>query len=339
MVVAQAVRNAWALTFGPGIADPPSPEWEILYDEPHRQLRRLSTEGAPVLLVPPLAVPARCFDFRPGESLAQFLVDHGFATYLIDYGTMTAADRDLGFEDWIDDILPAALMRVSAEHDGGPVHVVSWSLGGHFALLTAADHPELPIASVTALGTPIDYTANPLIAPFRIASRLTGGREVDMMTGLFGGIPAPLVQASFRAVALQRELTKPMFAMRNLTNTPALARMQSVDRFIGAMPGYPARLYRQVHHRFYLRNELVKGSVQLSADRVIELSKVEVPVLLVGSRADTIAPAATVAHGVRPLVNADVRYVEVGGSSHLGLVASPTAPTTIWPSVVEFLQN
>ena len=32
------------------------------------------------------------------------------------------------------------------------MHVVGWSLGGIFALLTAADRPDLPIASLTVVG-------------------------------------------------------------------------------------------------------------------------------------------------------------------------------------------
>ena len=36
------------------------------------------------------------------------------------------------------------------------MHVIGWSLGGIFALLTAADRPDLPIASLTVVGSPVD---------------------------------------------------------------------------------------------------------------------------------------------------------------------------------------
>lgn len=38
-----------------------------------------------------------------------------------------------------------------------PVDLVGWSLGGVLSLLTAAADAALPIRSVTAVGTPLDY--------------------------------------------------------------------------------------------------------------------------------------------------------------------------------------
>ncbi len=150
--VTLAARNAWALTFGSGIEAPDPTPTTVLWDQPHRQLRRFERADAhaphddsAVLLVPPLAAPATCFDLRPDQSLARFLLEIGRRPYVVDYGEITFADRRMGFEDWTDDILPEAVLRTSADRDGGPVDLVGWSLGGTLSLLTAAAHPELPI--------------------------------------------------------------------------------------------------------------------------------------------------------------------------------------------------
>src|SRR5689334_7870590 len=42
-----------------------------------------STHDLPVLLVPPLAAPAVCFDLRRGCSLVEHLLEAGHATYLV----------------------------------------------------------------------------------------------------------------------------------------------------------------------------------------------------------------------------------------------------------------
>ncbi|MET8774582.1 alpha/beta hydrolase [Nocardia sp. NPDC004654] len=337
--LAHALDNGWALTFGGGVEPAAPTPSTVLYDEPHRQLRRYEGahgSGNPVLLVPPLAVHSSCFDLRPGQSLAKFLLDTGRTPYIVDYGRITYADRNLGFEEWIDDIVPTAIARVSAEHGGAEVDVVAWSLGGTLALLTAAEHADLPIASVTALGTPIDYRRHPMLAPSRLLARVTGGREVAWSTALFGGIPAFAVQLGFRGMALPREIMRPWFIARNLGRIEALARMEAIDRFIGRMPGYPGRLYRQNHRLMIVGNHMAKGSVPLGADRVIEMAKVSCRVLLVGSPSDNIAPAATVAPGVRVLTGAaEARYVEVPRASHLGLVAGPEAAS--WAVIDEFL--
>lgn len=338
-----AVRNAWALSFGGGVEQPSPTPAEVLYDQPHRQLRRYLREGPatgnPVLLVPPLAVTTSCYDLRPGQSLAQFLIDTGRQPYVIDYGPITYADRRMGFEDWTDDIVRTAVLAVSQAHGGADVDLVGWSFGGTISVLTAAAHPDLPIASVTAIGTPFDQRKNPGVAVSRTLGLLTGGREVTAPVKLMGGIPRPVVKAGFRAQAFQRELARPAFIARNLANTEALARMQSIDRFISDMLAYPGRFYRQAYRQLIVRNELYKGTVNLRRDRVVDLSRLTCRVLLVGSRSDVLAPAASVAAGVRTLVGAaSAAYVEVPGS-HLGIVAGAGARATTWAALDRFLDG
>ncbi|MCE5291643.1 MAG: alpha/beta fold hydrolase [Nocardiaceae bacterium] len=338
--VSIALRNLWALSFGDGVEPrEPTPSTTV-YNEPHRHLRRYQSEvpatGKPVLMVPPLAVTIACYDLRPGQSLIRFLLDAGRPVYVIDYGEITYADRHLGFEEWTEDIVPAALRRVSEAHGGETVDVIGWSFGGTISVLTAASHPELPISSVTAVGTPFDQRRNPGSTVPRAIGQVTGGREVVVPTRLLGGIPKYLVRAGFRAQAFDRELKKPLFIARNLTDTEALARMQSVDRFMAEMPGYPGRFYRQVWRSLMVRNEMWEGTVRLAPDTTIELSNLRCPVLLLGSRRDVLAPAGSVAAGVEVLTGAaSARFVEVPGS-HLGMIAGPQARETSWAAITEF---
>jgi polyhydroxyalkanoate synthase len=342
-----AARNAWAISWlGVGVEAPSPRPAVVVYDEPHAQLRRFTSVaepvGKPVLLVPPLAVPASCWDLRPGQSLAGHLVDgdhgQGRATYVIDYGDITFADRRMGFEDWIERIIPAAIRRISAEHGGSEVHLVAWSLGGTVSLLTAAHDPSLPIASIAAVGTPIDYRLNASSQPLRWLDNLLGTKVMTAPTAALGGVPAGLVQVAFRATAPVRELTKPWFLVRNLHNTEALARTEAIDRFMDAMPGYPGRLYHQMHTRLIARHELADGVVRLSRKLTVDLSRITAPVMLIGSATDAIASAAAIEAGVRVLP--DAHYVAADGLSHLGLIAGPTARDQSWPAIeAHLLEN
>ena len=339
--LAAAARNAWAISpFGEGIEQYPGLPDEIVYDEPHRQLRRYTrstpaTTARPVLLVPPLAVATNCYDLRPGQSLAEHLLEQGHETYVIDYGDITFADRGMGFEDWIDDILPTAIASVSAAHGGAPVDVVAWSLGGTISLLTAAAHPTLPIASITAFGTPIDYRLIPAVQILRYADRVLGSTLMTSATGLLGGVPRHLTRLSFRAMAPTRELKKPLFLARNILDTELLARTEAIDNFIGTMPGYPGRAYHQIHTRLLTRNELYSGVVNLSRDRAVRLSSIRTRVLFIGSHTDAIANGPAVEAGTRSVPGA--RYAAADGLSHLGLVAGIDAPGKAWKHLDAFL--
>ncbi|MGV9820884.1 alpha/beta fold hydrolase [Nocardia xishanensis] len=335
-----AARNAWALTFGSGVEAPDPAPSTVLSNEPHRLLRRYDggdSDGASaVLLVPPLAAPASCFDLRPGQSLARFLRDSGRATYLVDYGEITFADRRMGFEDWIDDILPEAIMRTSADIGGKPVDLVGWSIGGTLALLTAAAHAQLPIRSITAVGSPLDYDKMTGIPQLRAVAKLTGGIATSTAVRAAGGIPARLTRAAYRVTAWDRELTRPWFVASNIARTETLAKMESIDRFMAAMPGYPGRFYGQLWGRLILNNDIGRGVVRLG-DRRIALADVTAPVLLVGGPADVITPAAAVEAGTRTLTgSASVRY-ETSPGSHLGILAGETARDTTWVYLDKFL--
>ncbi|MEV0295087.1 alpha/beta fold hydrolase [Nocardia sp. NPDC050710] len=338
-----AARNAWALTFGSGVEAPDPTPATVLWDEPHRQLRRFegsesgtaATESA-VLLVPPLAAPATCFDLRPDQSLARYLLETGRAPYVVDYGEITFGDRRMGFEDWIDDILPEAILRASSDRGGQPVDLVGWSIGGTLALLTAAAHAHLPIRSVTAVGAPLDYDKMTGIPQLRAVAKLTGGIATSTAVRAAGGIPARLTRIAYRVTAWDRELTRPWFVASNIARTETLARMESIDRFIADMPGYPGRFYGQLWGRLILNNDIGRGVVRLG-DRRIALADVAAHVLLVGGPTDVITPAAAVEAGIRTLTGAaSVRY-ETAPGSHLGILTGETARDTTWTYLDEFL--
>lgn len=337
-----AARHAWAISpLGTGIEQYDGLPATTISDEPHRRLTRFdrttpATAERPVLLVPPLAVSARCFDLRPGQSLAAHLVEAGRATYLLDYGRITFADRAMGFETWIDQILPTAIHAVLADHgEADQVDLVGWSLGGTISLLTAAAHPDLPIGSLTAFGTPIDYSRVPAVRPLIAADRLLGSRAVTAPTAALGGVPRHLVRASYRAMAPKRELTKAMHLARNILDVETLARTTAIDSFIADMPGYPGRAYHQIHTRLMARNELATGVVHLGRGREVRLADIRTRVLLVGSATDNIANGPAVEAGTDVVPGA--RYAAADGLSHLGLVAGPRAADVSWPHLDRFL--
>src|SRR5699024_10951372 len=148
------------------------------------------------------------------------------------------------------------------------VDLVAWSLGGTLSLLTAARTPTLPIRSIVAMGTPIDYATTPSIAPLRRLGSLAPMPVVGGVVHAAGGIPSPLVKLSYRSTALTRELTRPWFIASNLTDTSALAQMEAIDRFMAGMPGYPARFYTQMHKRLIMDNALASGTVRMGGHTV-----------------------------------------------------------------------
>lgn len=341
-VVSAAGNVAHTLLYG-GLADlRPMPrtlidDGELREVYHYRPAAGVDQQGDPVLLVTPLAAPALCFDLRRGCSLVEHLVAEGRSTYLLEYGQVSFRNRSLGMEHWIDEVLPKAIETVSEHAGGRPVHVVGWSLGGIFALLSAADRADLPIASLAVVGSPVDVKKVPLVAPVRPLLNLTQGRgAITRVYQALGGIPVPLVNWAFTAASVQKVLTKPLAILTHLDDTEFLAQLEAVDRFMDNMTAYPGRTFGQLYHRFVRGNALAGGSMQLG-DRTIDLSAVTVPVLVFAGAADGIAPMASIRPLVGLLTGSQEVRLEVVPGGHLGMLTGRAARATTWLALDEWI--
>ncbi len=346
-LVSAASNVAHSLVYG-GLADLRKMPRTLIDDGPQREVyhyrpqRTVAPSGDPVLLVTPLAAPSSCYDLRRGCSLVEHLVQQGRPTYLVEYGQISFKDRALGMEHWVRDVVPEAV-RVASLHAGGrPVHVVGWSLGGIFAALAAARaaglDEELPIASLSLLGSPFDVSKVPLIAPLRPILGLTDGGIVTQLYRLLGGAPQPLVKRAFQLASLQKYLTKPYAQLINLDDTEFLAQIEAVGRFTDEMSAYPGRTFGQLYHRMVKGNGLKEGLFELEGVE-IRLADITVPVLVFAGNTDGIAPL----EAVRPLTgllpgSSEVR-LEIVPGGHLGMLTGRAARRTTWVVLDEWLDE
>lgn len=306
------------------------------YDRP-KGVRR---KGLPLLFVPPLAAPAYAFDLRRGNSIIEYFVNQGRPVYLVDYGPVKLRDKRLGIEHWVDTVVPAAVEHVSLDaatpSRGAPdVHVAAWSLGGIFITFSAAAHPELPIASLTAVATPFDLYKIPLFAlarPFNNAGIKIAGNAYR----IFGGIPAPLTRLGFEASAIDKYLTKWWAMLTHADDRDFLAQLEAVDRFMSNMYGYPGRTFGQLYYAAMRTNEFASGTLKL-AGRPVDLAKVRVPVLAVAGMDDTLAPRAAVEHLMRLVPNSRDAQLVAAPGGHLGVLTGRGAKKTTWPAINNFL--
>ena len=309
------------------------PAREVYHYRPAKQVR---TTGDPVLLVTPLAAPSLCYDLRRGCSLVEHFVGLGRPTYLVEYGQISFKDRNLGMEHWVADAVPQAIRAVSEHAGGRPVHVVGWSLGGIFAILVAASQPKLPIASITAVGSPFDVAQVPLVAPLRPLLRITDGGIVTRLYRTLGGAPKPLVRRAFQLSSGTKMLTKPIATIQHLDDRDWLAQIEAVDRFTANMIAYPGRTFGQLYHRMLKGNQLRDGVVEYE-DREIRVDSIKLPVLIFAGNTDGIAPLKSVQRLVDLLPNAEEVRFEIVPGGHLGMITGRAARHTTWVIMDEWI--
>ena len=314
----------------------------------YRPVAKVREQGDPVLLVTPLAAPATCYDLRRDCSLVEHFVRAGRPTYLVEYGEVSFRDRNLGMELWIEEVVPTAIREASAHAGGRPVHVIGWSLGGIFALLAAAADHDLPIATLTVVGSPVDVSQVPLVAPLRPLLNLGNGSGlVTRGYQALGGAPKPLVKWAFQLSSFQKLVTKPVAMATRYDDTEFLAQLEAVDRFTAGMIAYPGRTFGQLYHRFVKGNALVAGTFDLgdvtgdeeARGRTVSFADINVPVLVFAGATDGIAPVGAV-KAVVPLLSGspEVRFEIVPGG-HLGMLTGRAARDTTWVAMDEWISQ
>jgi polyhydroxyalkanoate synthase len=345
--IVDSAANAWDMlpVVGSGLSDRRPTPSAIIDQGPQRTVHRYklpprrARAHAPVLLVPPLAAPASCFDLRRGCSVAEHLIALGRPTYLVDYGPIGWSDRALGLEHWVEDVIPNAIDAVSDDAGGAPVQLVGWCLGGIMSMLAVAGHAQLDVRSVALIASPFDFTRVRLMQPIRQLAELTEGRVVTALYRALGGAPAPLVSMAFQATALDKRVTKPLTLLRNLHDRDLLAHIEAVDDYMANMLAYPGRTFGQLYHRFFIVNELAEGKLMLGEDRAIDLADVQVPVLSVAGRNDVLAPVDAVHHLASLLPNSPDVRVETATGGHLGVLTGRSAHLETWRALDEFLTD
>jgi polyhydroxyalkanoate synthase len=276
-------------------------------------------------------------DLRRGCSLAEHLVDAGRPTYLVDYDDVSfSKDRGTGIEFWINEVMPEAIEKVSADAGGQPVALVGWCMGGLFSLVTAAAHPELPIASVAMVASPFDMTKNPMTAPLRAIGRVTGGNILGTAFKIAGGVPAKIVGPAFKATSLMVYVRKPLTLWKKRDDREFLAQVEAVDALMNSMLAYPGKATAQAYQRLLIDNELASGKVR-GPNRTVDLASVKIPVMNVAGTTDVLVPVAVAHHVGELLPNAPEVRLETAPGGHLGVLTGARAATTTWPLIDEFL--
>ena len=335
---AEAAANLYDAMLGEGLADLRRMPSTVIDEGPQRTVhryhpaeaapRRRRASALPVLLVPPLAAPAICFDLRRGCSVAEHLV-HGGPADLPRRLRGDRVRRPRARPRALDRGRRAGAIRAASEDAGGrPVQVVGWCLGGILSLLALAADPELPVASAALIASPFDFSKVPLVAPLRPIAAVTGGAGITQLYRLLGGAPAPLVKRGYQLAGIDKYLMKPWTVLSNLHDRELLAQIEAVDAFMDRMHAYPGRTFGQLYHRFFRTNDLADGRFAITG-ATLDLADVRVPVLSVAGRGDGIAPIAACHHVESLLPHARVELATAPGG-HLGVLTGRAAAGTTW---------
>jgi polyhydroxyalkanoate synthase len=281
-----------------------------------------TVHAEPVLVVPAWIMKYYILDLSPRNSMVKYLVDQGHTVFMMSWKNPTEKDRDLGMDDYVHQGFMAALDAVTAIVPKRKVHAVGYCIGGTLLAIAAAalarDKDER-LASITMFAAQTDFSEPGELAFFINPSQLAmleatmhkkGVLESKQMGGAFAMLRA-------RDLLWQPIVNQYLKGQRD--------RMIDLMAWNADGTRMPWRMHSEYLYRLYLDNELATNRFPVGG-KLIRLSDIGVPMFVVGTEADHVAPWKSV-YKVDNLVRSDdLTFLLTAGGHNAGIVAGPVHP-------------
>jgi polyhydroxyalkanoate synthase subunit PhaC len=276
----------------------------------------------PVLIIPAWIMKYYILDLSPANSLVRYLTEQGHTVFMVSWKNPTASDRGLGMEDYLKLGLRETLDAVMTVVPKRKIHAVGYCIGGTLLSIAAAAlgaEGDQRLASLTLLAAQQDFSEPGELSLFISPSQL------DM-----------LETAMDRAGVLKSEQMGGAFALlrsRDLLWTPAVnsylrgRRDSPNDLMAWNADGtrMPCRMHAEYLRRLYLNNALARGEYE-SAGRRVDLKAIRLPMFVVGTETDHVAPWKSV-YKARGLTRSpDYTFLLTSGGHNAGIVSGPVHP-------------
>ena len=276
----------------------------------------------PILIVPAWIMKYYILDLSPRNSLVKYLVDQGHTVFMVSWKNPGESDRELGMDDYVTKGFRAALDAVSAIVPKHKVHAVGYCIGGTLLAIGAAAlarERDARLASMTMFAAQTDFSEPGELAFFINPSQLA---MLEATMHRKGVLESKQMGGAFALLRAQDLLWQP------IVNQYLKGRR---DRMIDLMAWnadgtrMPWRMHTEYLYRLYLDNELATNRFPVDG-KLIRLSDIGLPMFVVGTETDHVAPWQSV-YKVDNLVRSDdLTFLLTSGGHNAGIVAGPVHP-------------
>jgi len=290
------------------------------------------TVRTPVLVVMSLVSRSYILDLYPGSSFVQALRDDGFDVYLLDWGSPDELDAGNGLSTYVDELLPAAIEAVLDSSDVDEVNLIGYCYGGILSLLLGAAHPDLPVASLVTMATPVDFGQMGMFGRMFDQGRL----DPDDLVDETGNVPPEVIRNAFRVLKPTADLTQYAVLWEKLWDDKQMEAFQVMGQWTRDHIPFPGKAFRETVD--IMRDQaLVHDRVRLDG-RPVSLADLRWPLLNVVAAKDHIVPSAA-ARPVCDLVGSGRAETLELPAGHVGLVMGRAAATTTLPRILAWFRE
>ena len=319
-----AARQAAEPAFQPGVdvaVTPGKVVWRNALVELIQYLPSTARVHAePVFIVPSWIMKYYILDLSPANSLVKYLVGQGHTVFCASWKNPGAEERDLGMDDYLELGLQAALDAIAAIVPQRKVHALGYCNGGTLLAIGAAAMArdgDDRLASLTLLAAQTEFSEPGELGLF-IDEAQVSLLEAQMAQN--GYLTAQQMAGAFNLLRSNDLLWS------RLINQYLLGEPQPMNDLMAwntDATRLPAKMHSQYLRQLFLHDDLAENRYRVGAQPV-SLADVHIPVFLVGTETDHVAPWRSV-YKLHYLTPAEVSFVLTSGGHNAGIVNPPGA--------------
>lgn len=308
-------------------AEPPA---ELLWQRGAARLLDYSPggDGPVVLLVPSLVNRCHILDLLPERSFARYLAMQNLRPLVLDWGEPDETEHGYGLGAYIG--LLAEAVAATRRRAGRPIALGGYCMGGLLALALALRQPA-DVTCLALLATPWDFHAGQEAQARLLANVMD---RVPYFLSDDDPVPVEVIQGLFMSLdpfLAERKFVR--FAGFELDSAAAREFVALEDWINDGVP-LARKTALECARSWYRDNDPGRGAWTVE-EQAVRPETLSAPALVVLPRRDRIVPPRSAEPLAAAIPDATVLRPSLG---HIGMMASPRAPETVWQPIAAWLR-
>jgi polyhydroxyalkanoate synthase len=289
----------------------------------------------PLLLVFAIMNRPHVLDLRPGHSFVEYMLQHGYDVFLLDWGIPGPEDRELKYDDYALEYLPRVIRKLKAVTGQHEFSMLGWCLGALISTLYACLRPDDGLKNLVLLTAPLDF-----------ADKNAGGFsrwvtepafDPDKLAAAFGNVPGEMIDAGAKMLKpVENYIGTYVNLWDNIDDESRIEAWHAMNTWVRDIIPMPGAAYRQLINEFYKENRLMDGTLTIRGERV-ELGRLRASLFNVIAEADHITPPCQSERVIDLVGSSDKEIFRVKGG-HIGIMAGRGAEKSTWPHIDTWLE-
>lgn len=275
----------------------------------------------PLLIVPPFINKFYIFDLSPEKSMVRWLLDQERTVFVVSWVNPDISHSKKSLESYVLEGPHTAIDVIKNITNEPNVDVMGYCLGGTLLVCLAAYYAKTnnaSIASLTLLTTLTDFSNAGDLTTFMNEDYV---QKIETLMAEKGYLSGKIMAKTFN-------MLRPSELMWNyVVNNYYLGKDPVPFDFLywnSDNTNMPQTMHSQLLRLFYQQNQLTHANQFTIAGEGIDLSQIHLPVYMMSTKEDHIAPWKATYDGIQLMPNANITFV-LGGAGHVaGVINHPS---------------